>query len=130
MSARGIALFVVSAAVPACTFGPTDCTLLGYQSAVRAVGAGSVEIIDFCINDVCLSSHPSDFSPESAVPVADDPAEYTYRLTFSSDTAEEMMIDGTVETEEYRANGPGCDPVTANATLTVDDNGDVEVSHP
>lgn len=40
------------------------------------------------------------------------------------------LLNGVVETEEYRVNGPGCDPVTANATLQLDDPGVVTVRIP
>ena len=41
-----------------------------------------------------------------------------------------MVREGVVETEEHRVNGPGCDPVTANATLLLDETGVVTIRYP
>lgn len=128
MPSRRIALLLSPIAVSGCTLGSTSCTAVGYESTVRIVGAGSGQIAEFCVDDVCLPG--SGDLVGIAVPVSDEPAEYEYRLTFASGTGPASTIRGTVETEEYRVNGPRCDPITANATLTVNDNGDVEVSHP
>ena len=44
--------------------------------------------------------------------------------------AEQRVIVGTVNTEEYFINGKGCEPRTANASLTVDRDGGVSITHP
>ncbi len=130
MTARpGIALLLGPMAFSACTFGSQACTLAGSRSTVDSLGLGSVEITELCVDDACRSRNPGD-PLEIAVPISDEPADHAYRLTFINDDGQARTVEGTVKTEEFRANGPGCEPVTANATLTVDDNGDVEVSHP
>ena len=51
---------------------------------------------------------------------------------FCIDGARQTPIDPSQPTppdEEYRVNGPGCDPATANATLQFDDTGVVTVRH-
>lgn len=115
-------------AVSACTLGSTSCTLGGYESRVRLESSDSIQITQFCVEDVCLPG-PGDLVG-IAVPVGEEPAEYEYRLAFTDDMGQARMVEGTVSTKEYRVNGPSCDPVTANATLTVRDGGEIEVSHP
>jgi hypothetical protein len=91
---------------------------------------------EMCINGECQNPiDPSQRVPPQETPrlswkVDDDPASYTYRLNATSPDGSPVVREGVVETEEFRANGPGCDPVTANATLLLDDTGVVTIRHP
>ena len=88
---------------------------------------------ELCIDGACQTPiDPSQPTPpdETSPPpwqIDDDPDSYTYRLSTTSPDGTSTVREGVVETEEYRVNGPGCDPVTANATLILDDTGVVTV---
>lgn len=43
---------------------------------------------------------------------------------------EQRVIEGSASTGEHFVNGKGCEPRTANVTLTVDADGGVSVTHP
>jgi len=111
-----------------------DCTAIGMDSAISVdVPVGWV-VNELCIDGACQTPiEPSQQSmPDETPPwqIDDDPASYSYRLSVTAPDGSSVVREGVVATEEYRVNGPGCDPVTANATLVLDDAGVVTVRHP
>ena len=60
----------------------------------------------------------------------DEPAEYTFRVRMVMPDGTDITQEGTVRTTKFRGNGAGCDPVTANAVLHVDDDGNVTAADP
>lgn len=91
---------------------------------------------ELCIDGACHTPMdpsrptPPDEPPPPPWQIGDDPDSYTYRLSITLPDGTSIVREGVVETEEYRVNGPGCDPVTANATLLLDDTGVVTVRNP
>lgn len=93
-------------------------------------GLSQPKVTEFCIDDSCLPRAPDGFVAAGEIPVADEPGEHSYRIVFAGGARQPRTIEGTVATKEYIVNGPGCGPVTANATLTVHPDGGVDASHP
>ena len=85
----------------------------------------TVEIVEFCLDGECAAA-----GAQTAVRVDDEPAIYDYRLVVAGLGDEQRVFKGSVSTQEYFANGKGCDPRTANATLTVDEDGRITITHP
>ena len=91
---------------------------------------------EMCIDGACQTPiDPSEQVPPDETlrlswQIDDDPASYAYRLSATSPDGSTVFREGVVETNEHRVNGPGCDPVTANATLVLDDTGVVTVRYP
>jgi hypothetical protein len=91
---------------------------------------------ELCIDGACRKPiDPSQPTPPDETPpppwqIDDDPASYINRLSATSPDGTSIVREGVVDTEEHRVNGPGCDPVTANATLQLDDAGVVTVHNP
>ncbi|MEM7285957.1 MAG: hypothetical protein AAF480_06360 [Actinomycetota bacterium] len=104
-----------------CGDAPRDCNAEGSASSVSVEVGPSVDIVRLCIDDVC--------DPSNEVFVPDEPDTYGYELTVVID-GDERIIGGEVETREFRVNGPGCDPVTANAVLRVSADRSVTVEEP
>jgi len=91
---------------------------------------------EMCIDGACQTPiDPSQQVPPGGTPplswqIDDDPASYTYQLSATSPDGSTVLREGVVETKEHRVNGPGCDPVTARATLELDDTGVVTIRYP
>ncbi len=64
------------------------------------------------------------------VSLQDEPAEYTYRVRMAKPDGTDITQEGTVRTTKFRGNGAGCDPVTANGVLHVNDDGKVTLGKP
>lgn len=126
-----LSLSTLSVTLAACSFGLSSkgCSDVGFMSGVGVSAPPSIAIVDFCIDDVCNSSR-NDVMPNNTIAVPDEPAEYAYRLVVARDGGEPETLVGTVTTKEYRGNGPGCDPLTANAILAVSESGEIEISYP
>lgn len=120
--AAGSAIFATVLALCGCT--GKNCTLVGMESSVGvSLPSSSWRLVQFCVDDHCVSD-------ASTIEVDDDPADYSYRLEAVDPAGSEIRRDGTVSTESFRVNGAGCDPRTANATVTLASDGTVTISHP
>ena len=97
--------------------------------------------VDWVLDEMCVDGScqmpidssqrtPPDATPLLSWQMDDDPASYTYRLSATTPDGSPVVREGVVETKEYRVNGLGCDPVTANATLVLDDTGGVTIRYP
>lgn len=107
-----------------------NCTVMGAVSEVDVVlPSRDWKLLEFCVNEECVPA--TDLGSDlGVVLVSDEPAEYSYRLRAGRPDGTELVREGTVMTTPYRANGAGCDPLTARARLSVDDNGDVYIKAP
>lgn len=107
---------------------------MGMSSAIGIELPVGWVVDEVCIDDACQTPiDPSQPVPPDETPpwqIDDDSASYTYRLIATSPDGASVVREGVVETEEHRVNGAGCDPVTANATLLLDDTGVVTIRHP
>lgn len=119
-----------------CASGGRDCTLIGFASGVAIAmpndGRALIEgwdLVEVCIDDACERPAGPVAGP-GGFAVDDEPAEHSYRLTLMTPDGEQIERSGTVRTEEHWINGEGCDPRTANASLVIDEHGDVTVEHP
>lgn len=86
-------------------------------------------LAEFCVGTQCLPPVAL-LNHDGFVSLQDEPAEYTYRVRMVKPDGTEITQEGTVRTTKFRGNGAGCDPVTANATLQVDEAGQVTVEDP
>ena len=108
---------------------------MGMQSGVVFKFPVDWVVDEMCVDGVCQtpidSSQwvPPDVPPLLSWQMDDDPASYTYLLNATQPDGSPVVREGVVETNEYRVNGPGCDPVTANATLVLDDTGGVTIRY-
>lgn len=127
MTGERVCALLLPLLVAACSTGDArDCTLVGSQSVVAARSASpSVAVLRLCVDGDCDSPDGRD----AFVLVEDTPATYEYTVTVSIDGAE-RDLSGSVETSEYFANGEGCGTPTANATITVAGDGEVNVTSP
>lgn len=94
---------------------------------VRVQVPRSAELSEFCIDADCVDA--GSINPVVVLD-SDEPATHTCRLIVILGDDRERVIEGEVTTEEYSANGRGCDPRTANATLIVREDGSVDETHP
>ena len=79
-------------------------------------------VTELCVDDVCVTADV--VGSQMYVPVSSDsPSSYPYRLALTTPDGRDLQFSGTVKTERYRVNGPGCEPVTANAVLKVGADG-------
>jgi hypothetical protein len=126
---------VLAASLGACVT-QRDCDAVGMSSTIGIEVPVGWVVDELCIDGACQTPiDPSQPTPPDETPpppwqIDDDPDSYTYRLSTTSPDGTSIVREGVVETEEYRVNGPGCDPVTANATLLLDDTGVVTVRNP
>jgi hypothetical protein len=122
--ALAIALLVATASC-----GTKGCDLIGQESGVGLqVPNSEWNIVELCVDDTCVTGRPRD--PGVVVAVDDEPGEHRYRFSVLAPSGATVQDEGRLRTEEYRVNGPGCPPVTANATIAISDSGDVSVTHP
>ncbi len=122
---RASALFVLLGSCG--TAADRGCTLIGFSSGIRLDVSVLAEVSEFCVGDVCQT--PSSEFPFIELP-NDEPATHEYRIVVSFGGGPEEVLEGEVETKEYFANGEGCDPQTANATIELDSSGAVSIRHP
>ena len=121
---------VVLAALAASACGAKDCSSVGYQSGVSiTLPTQEWVLAEFCVGTQCLPPEAL-LNHDGFVSLQDEPAEYTYRVRMVKPDVTEIAQEGTVRTTKFRGNGAGCDPVTANAVLHVDDDGKVTLGSP
>ncbi len=126
--ARLGALGVAATFMTACT-SSRSCTVVGYRSDVQVqLPTPAWSVSEFCVDEECVAG--SDAHRYASIPVDDDPATHTYRLVAIDPSGETVRHSGEVQTKSFRANGPGCEPRTANAILVIGDDGSVTVRHP
>lgn len=127
---RRVSISVMLSAVALCTFSGCsghDCHEMGALSNVRIEVPEGWSVNQFCVDAACLGAAAV---VPNGVAVDDKPGTHLYRLTVGAPDGSETKREGNVDTEKYRVNGPGCDPVTANATLVVAADGTITVEHP
>ena len=123
---------VVGAVLATLTAGACtrDCSSVGYQSGVSIkLPTQEWGLAEFCVGTQCLPPLAL-LNHEGFVSLQDELAEYTYRVRMVKPDGLEITQEGTVRTTEFRGNGAGCDPLTANAILDVDEAGKVTVGDP
>lgn len=121
--ARSLLLAAVLAALLIGCGESKFCTLVGFESAVRVRVPDGAELVEFCLGGACVED------PSIALRT-DNPETYAYRVVLALEDGEEQLFDGEVTTKEHFANGEGCDPKTANATLELNADGSVTIRHP
>jgi hypothetical protein len=101
-----------------------NCNLVGSVSGVRVQVPPDAVVTEFCLDDTCVGNRLE------VLLDSDEPATHNYLVRVTLPDGDERVLEGTVSTEEYFANGRGCEPRTANATLVVGADGSVAVAHP
>lgn len=86
-------------------------------------------LAEFCVDGQCLATEAL-ASGDVMVELGDEPAEYSYRVRVVKPDGTEILREGTAATRPFRGNGAECNPLTANAVLIVNANGDVSVDSP
>ena len=128
--ARRVSISVMLGAVALCAFGGCaghECQKMGAVSNVHIELPEGWSVNQFCVDAACLGA---DVLVPNGVTVDDKPGTHMYRFTVVAPDGSETKREGNVDTEKYRVNGPGCDPLTANATLVVAADGTVTAEHP
>lgn len=119
---------LASIAVGAC--GSQDCSSVGYQSGVSiTLPTRQWVLAEFCVDTLCLPPEALR-GADGFIAVQDKPAEYSWRVRVVMPDGAEVAHEGTVRTTSFRGNGAGCDPLTANAVLTVKADGEVTATKP
>ena len=129
-SARSTAVLLVLLAASMTSCGAESCLPVRYDSAVRVSATDPVSIVEFCVGDQCLSTHPSSVWPENGISVGDKASTYPYRIEILDPVEGARTIEGTVATKEYWVSGRHCGPSTANATLNISSTGEITTSYP
>jgi hypothetical protein len=104
-----------------------DCTEMTAVSQVVLSPKAGWTIDEFCLGDTCADELDG---PAAQVLVEDDPATYAYRYMVTSPGGQRYAGNGRVTTEAYRVNGEDCPPLTANAAIVLDDDGNFTIVHP
>lgn len=105
----------------------TDCKTAGATSEVQFVLPDGWSFAKVCLNTNCLT----DQSGDVRIPALTDKArDYQYKYTVVD--AEGVSHDGrgNLVTQQFRINGKGCGPVTANAIVTIADDASSTVGYP
>jgi len=132
-----------SALVAAITFVPlAGCSL---QNCIRGgpsvvelrLPSRSWKLSNFCVDTECVPV--SDLQQVTAanegppafysyvVEVGDSPRWYPYRVEFTAPDGTSLTREGIVRTTGNKYGGESCKPVTATASLIIDDDGEVTV---
>lgn len=93
------------------------------KSNVSVQTGRTTEVIEFCIEDEC--AEPGVVT----IAVDDEPASYQYRVVVETH-GERIDTAGTVATESFELNGPGCEPRTANAIVKIAPDGSARILYP
>ena len=132
-----------SALVAAITFAPLagceqNCVRGGPSFVELRLPSSSWELSNFCVDTECVpvsELQPPDAADEGprvtfysyVVEVGDTPRTYRYRVEFTTPGGTPLTREGDVRTTGNKYGGERCNPVTARATLIVDDHGEVTV---
>ena len=121
---------IVVISLTGCGGRSQDCTAVGFTSYVGvALPSTGWSVREFCVDDECQDAVT--LSQGNAFRhVDDEPREYDVRLTVADPDGRSFTMNQPVGTQPYRVNGPGCDPLTANALITVSPDGAFDVGPP
>jgi hypothetical protein len=131
-----VASVVIGASVSGCQ---QDC-IKGDSVVGLEMPPTSFVLDRFCVDDQCLSAsqrQPPADGPEAgaprsifyALPVSDQPDTYDYEIELTAPDGTRHVHDGVVETTGNLMGGENCKPITVNAVLYIDDNGDVTTNN-
>ncbi len=107
-----------------------DCNSAGFASGFSiSLPSRSWGLAEFCIDEESLppASLPNG---DGFIEVGDEPAEYDFRVRLVKPDGTEVTQEGTVRTVPFRGNGKGCEPLTANAVVMVNEDGTATAHKP
>jgi hypothetical protein len=123
----GLVPLLVGAGVTSIGCDARDCSVVGFSNRVLVELPAGWTTVGFCVGGRCADEL---VPPGPSVVVGGEPAEYDFTLTAIDPTGARIVRSGSVRTEAYRVNGSGCEPVTADATLSLATDGSIAVRHP
>lgn len=104
--------------------GSTNCLATSIDSFVKVeLPSDGWAVERFCLDDDCSAL----VGPTAVLSVDSAPTTYDLRLDLIGPNGATFEVATPAETFEYRVNGAGCEPQTANAVIVVADDGSVSV---
>ena len=107
--------------------GSEDCTTIGATSEVQFDAPTGWTFAKVCLNTDCLT----DQGAQVSIPALTDKArDYQYKYTVVDADGVSHDGRGNLVTQQFRINGKGCGPVTANAIVTIGEDATSTVGYP